>query len=98
MAFEQKDLTGAVFTNQRKKDAAQPDYTGNALIAGVEYWASAWEKQDKNGNTYYSLAFTKKEPKPAQEAKPEAAAKPAAKKEHAPTGSKFDDMADDIPF
>ena len=69
MAYEQKDLTGAIFKNGRKEKPSQPDYTGNALIAGVEYWASGWEKQDKNGNTYYSLAFTKKEPKPAEEPK-----------------------------
>ena len=61
--FVQKELCGSMFKNQKKLTEQHPNMTGSAMIAGVEYWVSAWTKVDKNGNKWQSLSFNKKEPK-----------------------------------
>ena len=66
--FVQKELTGSMFKNQKKLTDNHPNMTGSALIAGVEYYVSAWTKTDKNGNKWQSLSFTKKEPKTREQA------------------------------
>ncbi len=60
MAFEQKDNSGALFRNERKDKDSHPDYTGNALIDGREYWISAWLKDGKSGK-FFSFAFKPKD-------------------------------------
>jgi hypothetical protein len=64
MAYELKDLSGSLFKNTRREKDSQPNATGSATIDGVEYWVSAWTKQDKNGNPWQSLAFKRKEEAP----------------------------------
>lgn len=76
------DNSGAIFRNDRKEKDTHPDHTGQATIAGVNYWISAWVKE-KDGVRYFSLAF-----KPKEEAKGSAPAKPG----------KRTDLDDDIPF
>lgn len=66
--FVQKELSGSMFKNQKKLTENHPNMTGSALIAGVEYYVSAWTKTDKNGNKWQSLSFTKKEPKTREQA------------------------------
>jgi hypothetical protein len=61
MAFEPRDNTGSIFKNDRKEKDTHPDGQGSAMIDGVEYWVSSWNKKDKNGNPWRSLAFKKKE-------------------------------------
>lgn len=48
-----------------EKESKKPDYTGDATIAGVDYWMAAWikESQKQNGAKYFSFAFT---PKPVE--------------------------------
>ena len=85
MAYEQKDMSGSLFKNNKREKDTHPNATGTAMIDGVEYWVSAWTKYDKNENAWQSLAFKRKEDKP----------------DVAPKGnkSKFsDDDADSIPF
>lgn len=65
MAYEQKDMSGSLFKNDRREKDTHPHATGTALIDGVEYWVSAWTKEGKNGK-FQSLAFRKKEEKTAQ--------------------------------
>jgi len=60
MAFEQKDMSGTLFINDRKDKDTHPDRTGTALIDGVEYWVSGWIKQGQRGQ-FLSLAFKRKE-------------------------------------
>ncbi len=84
MAFEQKDNSGAVFSNTKKEKDTHPDRTGDCTIDGRKYWISGWVKQDKNGKQFLSLSF---KPKDQVDAKP-AAAKQTAREE----------MSDDIPF
>lgn len=62
MAFEQNDMNGALWRNDKKQEGdRRPDYRGNAKIHGVDMWVSAWLKKDRNGGTYMSLAFEDKE-------------------------------------
>ena len=78
-------MSGSLFKNNKREKDTHPNATGTAMIDGVEYWVSAWTKDDKNENAWQSLAFKRKEDKP----------------DVAPKGnkSKFsDDDADSIPF
>ena len=61
MAYEQRDLTGSLFKNDRKEKDTHADYRGSALIEGAEYWLDAWINEDRNGNKYMSLKFKRKE-------------------------------------
>lgn len=66
MAFEKRDNTGAIFKNKNPKSEKSPPLTGNMMVNGVEYWVSAWSKNDKNGEKWISVALTPKNPSPAQ--------------------------------
>lgn len=61
MAYEQRDMQGSLFKNEKKESDKHPNAQGSCLIDGVEYWVSAWTKKDKNGNPWQSLAFKRKE-------------------------------------
>jgi hypothetical protein len=62
---ERYDNSGSLHTNDKKKTDKHPNYTGQALINGAEYWVSGWIK-DKNGKKWMSLAFTPKEDRPSE--------------------------------
>jgi hypothetical protein len=55
------DMSGLLFPNKDKTKAVHPNLKGTVVIEGVEYWASAWVKYDKNNNKFLSLAFQPKE-------------------------------------
>ena len=61
MAFEQRDNSGACFTNKKKTQINSPDYTGNCKVGGVEYFISTWVKKDKNGNDFFYHSFKRKD-------------------------------------
>lgn len=71
--MEKRDNSGALFKNDRKDKDTHPDYTGSALIDGVDMWISAWIKKG-NGKTFMSLAFKPKDS--AATVKMDKAAKP----------------------
>lgn len=86
MAYQQKDMSGSLFKNDRKETDTHPDYKGSALINGVEHWLDAWINTASDGSKYMSL---KMKPKDAQQAR--GAPAPAF-----PNGDP--DLDDDVPF
>lgn len=63
--FEQKNMSGVLFKNDRKEQEKHPDRKGEALIDGKSYWVAGWLKDGKNGQ-FLSLAFTPKDEKSTQ--------------------------------
>ena len=61
MSYNRKDMSGALFANDKKTQPNHPNAKGTALIAGVEYSVSAWTKTDKNGKKYQSMSFEPKQ-------------------------------------
>lgn len=66
MAYEQKDNSGALFTNDKKANDSHPDYKGKIMVAGISYWISGWKKVSKTGTKFMSLAVKPKD-NPAQD-------------------------------
>jgi hypothetical protein len=84
MAYEQKDMSGSLFVNNRKEKETHPDRTGTALIDGVSYYVNGWIKDSITGK-WLSLSFKRKDE----------AAKPAKEAAGIPDAPIHDD---DIPF
>lgn len=61
MAYEQRDMNGAIFKNTRREKDSHPNLTGTALVDGVEYYVSGWTKARDNGEKWISLSFKKKD-------------------------------------
>jgi hypothetical protein len=85
MAYEKREGSGSLFKNDRKEQPNHPDYKGDILIDGQEYWLSAWIKEGKSGK-FMSLAAKPKEARQEQ----------AATKPKLP--GNIQDMDDSIPF
>ena len=85
-----KDNSGALFKNDRKETDNHPDYNGQALIGGVDYWMSAWMKEAESGRKYMSFSFKPKEAKPES--------KPAAKPTHGEMKKRAANFDDEPPF
>ena len=83
MAYEIRDNSGSLFPNRKREKDSHPNLTGSVMVAGVEYWISAWTKLDKNGEKWLSLSV---KPKEAKEPERKAASQPAA------------ELEDEIPF
>lgn len=61
MSYKQKDNSGVLFKNDKKTTEKHPDYNGNCLIGGVDYFMAAWIKTSDSGRKYFSFSFTKKD-------------------------------------
>jgi len=90
MAYEQRDNSGSVFVNDRKETDKHPDRTGTAMVDGVMYYVSGWIKQGNRGQ-FLSLAFKRKDDKPAPQRAAPRRADPISSGRNA-------DMDDEIPF
>jgi len=75
MPFEQRDMEGALFRNQRRETDKHPNAQGSCTIDGVKYWISAWTNTirsgDNAGDKYQSLKFKRAEDQPARAAAPQ---------------------------
>jgi hypothetical protein len=87
MAYEQKDMSGTLFKNDRREKDSHPHATGTALVDGVEYWVSAWTKGGSKGK-FQSLSFKRKEPRQQHESKPR----------YAEPANRQPELDDEIPF
>jgi hypothetical protein len=105
MAFEQRDNSGSLFSNDRKSSDNHPTHKGACMIGGVEYWIAAWVKTSKDGNKrFFSLSFEPKErqdtqfgPEQTTASTPRTAQEPQEGTRQAAAGSghQYDDS---IPF
>lgn len=92
MAYEQKDMSGVLFTNADKQKDTHADMRGSITINGVQYWLDGWWKESKDGSERLSLSA-----KPKQAAAKSAPA--SAKRGRPQPASGNDDYDDsDIPF
>lgn len=58
--FQHRELSGSLFKNDRKEQPNHPDYRGDCLIDGQQYWVSGWIKEGARGK-WLSIAFTAKD-------------------------------------
>jgi hypothetical protein len=58
-----RDNSGVLFKNDKKETEKHPDYKGNIMVDGNEYWLSAWIKEGKTGK-FMGLALSPKEAQP----------------------------------
>jgi len=86
------NLRGALFKNNKRTKDTQPEYTGTCEINGQEFWISAWVKESKNGQKFFSMAYTPKDQNVAQSA-PQAVTPNVT-----PVTSDVTNVDDEIPF
>jgi hypothetical protein len=86
MAYEQRELSGSLFKNDRKAKDTHADYQGRCLIDGREYYMNAWLKDGKSGK-WMSFSF-----KPADET-----GKQGMQQARAAAQPDFDD-SEEVPF
>jgi uncharacterized protein (DUF736 family) len=84
MAYEMKEKTFSLFSNDKKGNDKAPDWKGKGLIDGKEVRIAVWQRKSASGIEY--LSGTIEEPQPVQEEKPAEPDKEVAK------------VDDEIPF
>lgn len=63
--------SGIIFKNGYKSEDKHPDYTGSALINGVEYKVAGWWKYKEGKAPFMTLTFQTDEPlEPLPKSKP----------------------------
>ncbi len=113
MAFEKRDMTGALFINDSKSSDKHPDVRGYVMFNGVEYELAGWTKTSQRGE-FTSLKISEKRER--RDGKPMGVGQQAAERVRRPdpisTGRPLskgefnertgqtarDDMDDIIPF
>ena len=55
--------SGVLFVNDRKDNERAPNYKGNIMVDGQEYWLSAWVKEGKTGK-FMGLAVSPRDAQP----------------------------------
>lgn len=89
MAYQQKDMEGSLFKNDKREKDTHPHMQGSCTIDGVKYWISAWTNDGDKGR-WQGLKFKRAEAAPQQ-----------PREEPRKGGSSRiagQDLEDDIPF
>jgi len=60
---EFRDNSGVLFKADKKETEKHPDYKGNIMVDGQEYWLSAWIKEGKTGK-FLGLAVSPRDAQP----------------------------------
>ena len=58
-----RDNSGVLFKNDKKDNERAPEYKGNIMVNGNEYWISAWIKEGKSGK-FMGLAVSPRDAQP----------------------------------
>jgi hypothetical protein len=95
MAYEKRDNSGSFFVNEKKTQDKHADYSGNVMVAGVEYWISVWTKNGSKGE-YWSMALTPKEARQSTSAPVSSGTSSLSRATSAPVFQP--DLDDEIPF
>jgi hypothetical protein len=61
--MEKMNNSGVLFKNDKKDTEKHPDYKGNIMVDGQEYWLSAWIKEGKMGK-FMGLAVSPRDAQP----------------------------------
>lgn len=80
--MEKRDNSGVLFKNDKKETGNHPDYKGNLMVDGKEYWLSAWIKEGKTGK-FMGLALSPRE---------------ASTQHNKMASKSIADMEDSVPF
>ena len=70
--YKQRENSGILFKNDRKKTDVQPDYVGTINVGGVEFFIGGWVKQGMKKAKFMSLSF-KPKTRPKDQDKPQMA-------------------------
>ena len=57
MEYEQKDMDGVAFKNDKKSEDWHADWNGSAMIEGTMYWVNMYDNVSKNGKDYRKIRF-----------------------------------------
>ena len=49
--YEQKDMDGGAFKNDKKSEDWHADWNGSAMIEGTEYWVNMYETYQRMART-----------------------------------------------
>ena len=55
--YEQKDMDGVAFKNDKKSEDWHADWNGSAMIEGTMYWVNMYDNVSKNGKDYRKIRF-----------------------------------------
>lgn len=97
MAFEKRELTGALFANRNRRSDKEPQARGYVIINGEEWELAAWTKDGRDGK-WQSLS--------AKRAQPKQENRPPQSRQAAPGQQRYGDedagsrgfLDDDLPF
>ncbi len=107
MAYQQRDDSGSVFRNDRKREGKKdPDFTGSGMVNGEEVWIDMWTKAPEGGKKgYFSISFRQKSPPSnRQQSQPSQQRQAPTTRSFAPPPKQTPDpdldpaSEDDIPF
>lgn len=62
---QQRDNSGVCFRNDKREKDTHPNYRGNCMVDGVEYWMDSWIKEGAKGK-FLTFSFKRKDASQSQ--------------------------------